>query len=181
MPSLRCASRLVALLLYALLLGGASADQPTSVYSSTKAGVILDQSTPKDPGDFFIKRCKGHGGYDLLFKGDDARSWIDLLCGKTEVSLRAETFKLSPGSFPNKANDVVEWRGVTKNGRFAPYALIYRLSGVDEDHDRKSKSRLIVIKLSGADSKVVGFAEGRNEDEEARRLADQCKSEKDAH
>src|SRR4051794_30305920 len=105
------------------------ADQVTSEYTSTKAGIVLEQSGKKDEIDFFKWRCKGVGGYKLIFQGFDARSWLDLEYGETFVDLRDTTFKLSPGTFPNKANDVVEWRGVVHGGKFIPYAMIYRLEG----------------------------------------------------
>jgi hypothetical protein len=60
---------------------------------------------------------------------------------------------------------------VERDGRFQPYAIIYRLEGND-DEKRTTKTRLIVIKLDPENSKVIGFAQGVNEDAKARAIAD---------
>jgi hypothetical protein len=75
------------------------------------------------------------------------------------------------GTFPHKANDVVEWRGVERQGHFTPYALIYRIASSNDD-TRRTKTRLIVIKLDGERSAVIGHTEGANEDADAKALAD---------
>jgi hypothetical protein len=103
--------------------------------------------------------------------GDD-RSWINVRYGKKTADLYEQTMKAGPGSFPRKANDVVEWRGVERNGRFEPFAIIYRLEGNDEEK-RTTKTRLIVIKLDPTNSQVIGYAEGANEDAKAKAIADQ--------
>jgi len=151
----------------------ARAGEPTSEYSSTKTGKLLKQSTDKDEIDFFEVRCKGYGGYELMFEGEDARSWLNIKYGTIVVDLMNATFALSPGHFPNKANDVVEWRGLNVKGQFMPYAIIYRLNGQDDKNPEQLKSCLIVIKLDKENSAVVGYTEGKNEDADAKRLADQ--------
>jgi len=75
------------------------------------------------------------------------------------------------GTFPHKANDTVEWRGVEKNGRFTPYAIIYRIEA-GNDETRKTHTRLIVIKLDRERTAVTGPSEGANEDAEAKQIAD---------
>jgi hypothetical protein len=165
-------ARLCLLALLAVFLPHAFAlEQPTSEYTSTKTGKMVRQSTDRNPIDFFEMHCKGLGGYELIFLGADARSWINVKYGRAVADLRNATFELSPGTFPNKANDVVEWRGVKRGGEFVPYALIYRLEG-GNDETRKLKSRLIVIRLNKGESAVVGYAEGKDEDAEAKRIAD---------
>jgi hypothetical protein len=52
-----------------------------------------------------------------------------------------------------------------------PYALIYRLAGYNEEKNQ-TRTRLIVIKLDKERSAIVGYAEGANEDEKAKQLAD---------
>jgi hypothetical protein len=78
------------------------------------------------------------------------------------------------GAFPHKENDVVEWRGVEKDGRFLPYAIIYRLAAYDEER-RLHKTRLIVIKLDKEHSAVIGHSEGANEEAEAKQIADRAR------
>ena len=90
--------------------------------------------------------------------------------GKT-ADLYAATMEAGPGSFPHKANDVVEWRGVIKGGRFTPYAIIYRLAGINEE-TQKTRTRLVVIKLDQERSTIIGHAEGAGEDAKAKQLAD---------
>jgi hypothetical protein len=79
------------------------------------------------------------------------------------------------GTFPHKANDIVEWRGVEKDGRFIPYAIIYRLAA-GNDETRKIHTRLVVIKLDKERSAVIGHTEGAKEDAEAKALADTAHS-----
>jgi len=78
------------------------------------------------------------------------------------------------GTFPHKANDVVEWRGVEKNGRFTPYAIIYRIEA-GNDETRKTHTRLIVIKLDRERSAVIGHPEGANGDARAKQIADRAR------
>jgi hypothetical protein len=163
------------LLVTALPAASSAPDQITSKYSSTKTGVILEQSTDKSEIDFFKKRCPGFGGYDVIFQGADARSWINLKWGNTVVDLMNPTFALAPGQFPNKANDVIEWRGIVHGGKFLPFAIIYRIEGADEATNH-AKTRLIVIKLDKAKSSVAGYAQGKDEDAESKRIADKFKS-----
>jgi hypothetical protein len=69
---------------------------------------------------------------------------------------------------------VVEWRGLEKNGRFTPYAIVYGIE-VGNDETRKTHTRLIVIKLDREKSAVIGHAEGDNEDAEAKEIADRAR------
>ena len=58
----------------------------------------------------------GLGGYQLVHLAGDERSWINIRFGKKTVDLYSATMEAGGGTFPHKANDVVEWRGVEKNG-----------------------------------------------------------------
>jgi hypothetical protein len=60
---------------------------------------------------------------------------------------------------------------VEKNGRFTPYAIIYRIKA-GNDETRKWHTRLIVIKLDRERTAVIGHSEGANEDAEAKQIAD---------
>lgn len=113
----------------------------------------------------------GLGGYQLIHLAGDERSWINIRYHGKTADLYTATMEAGLGSFPRKANDVVEWRGVVNGDRFTPYAIIYRLEANDEETQR-TKTCLIVIKLDGANSKIIGHAQGANEDAEAKAIAD---------
>lgn len=164
------------LLLFACLLlttrVASAADRIVSRYTSTAKGKAISFKVHEDePGGGFEGVFAGLGGYRLVHLSGDDRSWLNVRYGKKTVDLYEKTMKAGPGSFPRKANDVVEWRGVERDGRFQPYAIIYRLEGND-DEKRRTKTRLIVIKLDPENSKVIGFAQGVNEDAKARAIAD---------
>lgn len=149
------------------------ADGPTSKFTSTaeKDSVVLSKSGKDDEMDSFSMRCRGLGGYQLIHLGGDLRSWINVQYGKAVSDLYAETMKAGPGTFPSKTNDVVEWRGIERKGKFTPYAIIYRISG-GNDETRKVRTRLLVIKLDHEHSTIVGHAEGKDEDAQAKVIAD---------
>ena len=164
-------------LLFAFLLltlrVASAADRVVSRYTSTaKAKAISFKEHDDEPGGGFEGVFAGLGGYRLVHLSGDDRSWINVRYGKKTADLYEQTMKAGPGSFPRKANDVVEWRGVERNGRFEPFAIIYRLEGNDEEK-RITKTRLIVIKLDPTNSQVIGYAEGANEDAKAKAIADQ--------
>ncbi len=142
-------------------------DRVKSEFTSTapKRSVILEQSK-KDEIDYFRHLCRGFGGYEIIHEGADARSWINIKYRDCVVDLHDATMKMASGSFPAKANDVVEWRGVVTKGKFVPYAIMYRLAGSDEA-TRRERTRLIVIKLDQKKSAIVGYAQGADEDAKA--------------
>jgi hypothetical protein len=146
-----------------------------SRYTSTaraKALSFKDESNIPEGG--FEAIFAGLGGYKLVHLAGDERSWINIRFGKETVDLYSATMKAGGGTFPQKANDIVEWRGIEKNGRFVPYAIIYRLEAGDPE-TRKSHTRLIVIKLDKERSAVIGHAEGANEEADARAIADKAR------
>ena len=154
------------------LQNAAAGERVVSKYTSTARAksISFKEYTGEGPGGF-EGLFAGLGGYQLLHLSGDERSWINIRYGKTTVDLYAPTMKEAPGAFPHKENDVVEWRGVEKDGRFTPYAIIYRLAGYDEERNLH-KTRLIVIKLDKERSKVIGHSEGAKEDAEAKQIAD---------
>ena len=146
-----------------------------SKYTSTaraKALSFHEGGGQEDEG--FRALFPGLGGYELEHLGGDLRSWINVRFGKQTIDLYAATMDAAGGTFPHKANDIVEWRGVEKQGRFTPHAIIYRIAS-SNDETRKTRTRLIVIKLDGTRSGVIGHAEGRNEDVDAKAIADRSR------
>jgi hypothetical protein len=146
-----------------------------SRYTSTaraKALSFTDESNIPEGG--FEAVFAGLGGYRLVHLAGDERSWINIRFGKETVNLYSATMAAGGGTFPHKANDIVEWRGIEKNGRFVPHAIIYRLAA-GNDETRKIHTRLVVIKLDKERSAVIGHAEGANEENEARAIADKAR------
>ena len=152
--------------------GTSPSERIVSKYSSTaRAKSISWQETGAEGDPGFQGVFSGFGGYKLEFLGGDERSWINIKFGNQTVDLYSATMNAAAGTFPHKANDVVEWRGIEKNGAFRPYAIIYRIEA-GNDETRKTHTRLIVIKLDRERSAVIGYAEGSNEDAEAKQIAD---------
>jgi hypothetical protein len=164
-------------LLLAVLLtaGDGPRERIVSKYTSTaraKSISFHEDGDESDPG--FHGLFPGFGGYQLEFLGGDERSWINIKFGKQTVNLYSATMEAGAGTFPHKANDVVEWRGIEKDARFTPYAIIYRIEA-GNDETRKTHTRLIVIKLDREKSAVIGHSEGANEDAEAKQIADDAR------
>jgi len=155
--------------------GEPSSERIVSKYSSTaRAKSISFQETGEEGDPGFHGLFPGYGGYKLEFLGGDERSWINIKFGKQTANLYSATMEAADGTFPRKANDMVEWRGVEKNGRFTPYAIIYRIEA-GNDETRKTHTRLVVIKLVRERSTVIGHAEGANEDADAKQIADRAR------
>ena len=154
----------------------ALSNKVTSFYSSTnsKHVAVLESSehSKESEIDYFVELCPGYGGYELLHQGGDSRSIIEIKYGEKVSDLYEATTKHNPGNFAHKANDVVEWRGVIKDKSFIPHAIIYRYSGVVDEEKQTQKSVLIVIALNKGEAIVLGACSGKDESEQARRLAD---------
>ena len=148
-------------------------EKPVSKFTSTAQKSAIKFHREKDDPSDFEGLFRGFGGYDLVFLGGDERSWINIKFGKNVVDLREATMDLGAGIgfFPHKANDTVEWRGIETNGRFGPYAVIYRIVGLTEN-GKRDKTRLVVIKLDKERSRIIGHADEPNAEAEAVRIAD---------
>src|SRR3954465_3234587 len=152
------ARALAVLALIALAAPAEGAERVVSKYTSTaRAKAISFKDHSKIPEGGFEAVFPGLGGYKLVHLSGDERSWINIQFGKEIIDLYSATMAAGGGTFPHKANDVVEWRGVEANGRFVPYAIIYRIEA-GNDETRKTHTRLIVIKLDKERSKVIGHA-----------------------
>ncbi len=164
-------------LLSLLIAGTCFAQEATSVYTSTAlkdVKVLSSSELEKEPEiDHFEHLCKGKGGYELLHRSGDARSWIDVRFNGKTSDLYSATMQAGRGLFVAKQNDVVEWRGMEKDGVFTPYAIIYRVIAQDPEDHTKNNSTLLVIALNkGGDAKILGARHGKNEDAQAKALAD---------
>lgn len=167
------------LLLTLFLTSVCLAREKTSFYSSTEKKVVAVLSSSdleKEPEiDHFKHLCPGYGGYELFHRSGDARSWIDVRFNGKTSDLRNPTMKAGRGGFVWKENDIVEWRGLLEGDVFTPYAIIYRVTASNMEDPEKfgeNISTLVVIALNQGDAKIIGTAHGKNEDAEAKKLAD---------
>jgi hypothetical protein len=171
----RIAASLTVLLFLSWSGNTEAAERAVSKYTSTaRAKAISFKDHSKIPEGGFEAIFEGLGGYRLVHLSGDERSWINIRFGKTTVDLYSATMEAGGGTFPHKANDVVEWRGLEENGRFIPSAIIYRIAA-GNDETRKIHTRLVVIKLDKERSAVIGHAEGANEEKESREIADKAR------
>ena len=172
-----CRAAVLLLLIWPATSGLQAGDERiVSKYTSTARKSSLSFRDHSDvPEGGFEALCPGFGGYQLVHLSGDERSWINIKFGRQTVDLYSATMGAGGGTFPHKANDVVEWRGVEKEGRFTPYAIIYRLAA-GNDETRKIHTRLIVIKLDRERSAVIGHTEGANEDADAKKMADRARA-----
>jgi hypothetical protein len=148
-----------------------AAPAPTSEFSSTDPQKSKRITSGEAEGSFL---CPGFGGYQIIFSGGDDRSWIELQVGQRTVHLSGEIFAACPGVRPWKANHVVQWRGVRKGNQFIPYALIFRMYSENQESSKRRYDTLVVVKLDGENSHVVGQVAGdaKNGNTAAEQLAD---------
>jgi hypothetical protein len=151
---------------------GAAALKPTSEFSSTNRAKSKMLVGGEGRATFL---CSGFGGYQVEYEVFAVRSAINLRYGGKTVYLLDQTFENCPGENPEKANDVVQWRGYRKGNSFNPYAVIYRLTSQNPQQPKSRYNTLMVIKLDGENSRVVGHVSGSRSDGNtaAEALADQ--------
>ncbi|MEM7699237.1 MAG: hypothetical protein AAF236_12635 [Verrucomicrobiota bacterium] len=165
--------------LFAVVLADSSlAQEPTSFYSTIGrefVAVIEDSESDPDPElDHCREICPGYDGYELVLKGFDARSWLEVRKGETESDLYEATMSAPGGTFPNIANETVEWRGVVSDGAFHPFAIIFRISAGDPNGG-EAFTKLLVVLLNDGESRLLGVTDGEEEGIEARRIADESR------
>ncbi len=167
---------LMTLLCLAGLAVSAAEPPPASEFTTTdpkKVKILEDSALEKDPEiDHFRHLCPGLGGYQVIHEGGDLRSWINLTFKGKTTDLMSDTLAACPGHFPAKANDVVQWRGYRQGDAFVPYAIIYRMMSSADDEKQTRLETLVVIKLDGAKSRVVGHVSSKEGNEKAEALAD---------
>ncbi len=153
-----------------------AAEPAASEFTSTspaKSKILEDSSREKDPEiDHFTHLCPGMGAYQILHMGGDSRSWISLKVNGKILDLYSQTMSACPGHFPNKANDVLQWRGVREGGKFKPYAIIYRMTSTTDEEKGRTEETLVIIKLDGEKSKLIAHVPGKEGNEKAEAAAD---------
>lgn len=141
---------------------------PTSEFTSTDIKKAKKLESHEGGGTFL---CQGHGGYRVLYSIGDDRSYVDLQYGSTQILLAAATFEQCPGQRPWKANNVVQWRGYRSGNQFTPYAIIFRMYS-ESSSGKKPYDTLLVVKLEGGRTRVVGSVPGSAGNTAAEKLAD---------
>jgi hypothetical protein len=130
------------------------------------------ESSDNDPDaeiDSFSQECPGKNNYRIFHEGGDLRSWIVVKKGnEIVINLYNEVMQNAPGTFPYVSGKVMEWRYLGKT----PIAIIFRIAG-SNDTDTKTKSKLLVVRLSGEKACVIGTT---TSNVEARKIADSKKT-----
>lgn len=147
----------------------ASPAKPTSEFTTTDLKKVkLLERAPESSASYL---CPGFGQYRIVYQMAEGRSWVDVLFGETLVALSTDTFGACQGVNPWKANAVVQWRGYRKGNQFVPYGLIYRMYS-EGATAKKPYDTLLIVKLDGAQTRVVGKVPGSAGNQAAENLAD---------
>lgn len=120
------------------------------------------------------QRCPGLSGYSLLVEEGDGRQSV------TVVAPGGRQWPLSYWSVITDAfsslGSRAEWRGVTQNGRWRPFALIVRVSANENiNNPKRLTSYLAVAKITpGAVCVTARIGPGAQANALARQAADQA-------
>ena len=126
-----------------LTAGESPSELIVSKYSSTaRAKSVSFQETGEEGDPGFHGLFPGLGGYQREFFGGDERSWININFGKQTVDLYSATMNAGAGTFPHKANDVVEWRGVEKTAVSRPTQLFTGSKLATTKHGKRTPALL---------------------------------------
>jgi hypothetical protein len=143
--------------------------KPTSEFTTTDLKKVKLLERASESSATYL--CPGFGQYRIVYQIAEGRSWVDVLFGETLVALSSDTFSACQGGNPWKANAVVQWRGYRKGNQFVPYGLIYRMYS-ESSTGQKPHDALVIVKLNGAQTRVVGKVPGNAGNQAAENLAD---------
>jgi hypothetical protein len=160
--------RFLPLLFTSLLLLAQTSDAAPNVPTSEFTSTDTKKVKPDASGAHLFP---GQGPYRVILRVGDDRSWLDLVYANQEVPLASQTFEQCPGQKPWKANAVVQWRGYRSGKGFTPYGIIFRMYS-ENPNGKKPYDTLVVVKLDGANSQVVGSVPGSAGNAAAEALAD---------
>ena len=121
--------------------------------------------------DFFNSECPGIGGYRVLFKGGDLRSYITLNKDGNMSTLRLPMTDTDFVSFPYVSSENIQWAfNVINNEKIQALGLMFDMSGQDESADtHKDVKYSVIAKFTGKSACVV--AKLKQENEESKVLA----------
>ena len=144
----------------------AASAEPASVYTSVqqKDCKTIRKAAAGD-GEWVVNRCPGRDGWRVFVDYDDAREALRLQRGGKDFRLPHGV-----GTF-NSLGLRIEWRAPRK--RAAATALIFRVKWKDQ-HTKKRRSRLVVVRLAPEGACVVGTVDAHTSamNLRARHLAD---------
>lgn len=156
-------------------LTGAAAAQAESRYTPLTAPPCVTIKVYEPEGS--TQRCPGLSGYGLLVEEGDLRSSVTVVApGGRRWPL--EYWSVITDAF-SSLGPRAEWRGVTRNGRWQPSALIVRVSA-NEDVDNPSRltSYLAVAKITPGNVCVTArIGPGAQANVLARQAADRAASQ----
>ena len=142
-----------------------------SVYTSLEKCDVIESSEQEEDAeiDYFTAECPGREGYRIFHIGGDSRSWIVIKKeDETVIDLYNDVMSNEPGAFPFVSGRAAEWRYRGES----LIALIFRIAGSDLQTD-KLKSELMVVRLGGEKSCVIGTS---TSNEKAREIAESSKA-----
>lgn len=178
-------SSLLAVALFSGIGVAQAAPQISSQYE--KIDYQACQQLPSDNERTGLFSCTTKMGPDLVIEYSEHSTWVYLKEPYDAGAYGTDNYNgpYTPGKsghfgslFENKDKlGTLEWRVVSKNGQWQPFALIYRTTYADfsgSDGNSKVRSRLEVIKFGQDHACHLGFAEGKEpgHNETARALAD---------
>jgi len=166
---------ILAAVAFAALAQAASAEGPTSQYTSTKEKDCrtAEKSKPKEEMPWVAQTCKGIGGFVVrIFDADERQT---LAFGKTlKAAAKEPAASESFGPF-NHVGDTLEWR--MRDGK--PFATIMRWFVADNDDQAadgrpKDKPILVVSRLAPAcHVALIDASANPDANELARQAADE--------
>lgn len=125
----------------------------------TNLSQCKDVDRPPPGEDWVYFRCAGLGGLHVWYVCMDSARCRYGFGVKPNVS---GMFGTSDGSWP------IEWRGVQRKGRFAPFSVIARMPSADPDASVQNSLIIFRLRADGT-SCIVGEA---TSNEDARKIAD---------
>lgn len=123
----------------------------------------------KEEGPYWLRRCPGHAGWQLVWSDSDLRQGLDLISpGGRKTDLRLSDL-VAKGAF-NSLGQKIEWRG---DDLAAPDAFIVRMNVANGVEPRLPDiSRLAVVRLTETPCLVAVVEPGPRQNERAREIAD---------
>lgn len=146
----------------------AASAQVTSIYTSTTTKACKQIKQTDEGAGYYEGICPGTGGYTVELIEGDIRQTLNII---TPLKKRHElNFWGYYGGF-SSVGEKIEWR--VKKG--VPFALIARFNVSDAEDSSKTKSYLMVSKISKTSSCVVDvIMPGAEQNADAREVADKA-------
>lgn len=166
-----------ALILFLISVGTAQEPKPESVYTSLRTKDCKENRSEPEDGVVYLATCKGVGGYSIVSLATEHSASINLIApGGSEVGLdlRSQIASAAPSGLGDKA----EWRIVRDGKSIVPTAMIVRVNIFsDPENTQNARSYLVVVKVNGLSSCVVGVVEpSKGQNAAARVKADSASS-----